>query len=89
MLGKWGLLYLFGGIQLSFFLAILLLSVTLVSAEDKSPPKVISNTATATFMTTEGSTVIVESAPGGNSVPGEGKGTPLNITVKDPKDLKR
>jgi len=86
---KWGVLYLFGGIQLFLFLFILFLSVTPVSAEEKSPPKVISNTATATFMTSEGSTVIVESAPEGNAIPGEGKGIPLNITVQDPENLNR
>ena len=56
-------------------------------AVDVPYQRVISNTATPSLMTSKGETVIIASAPGGNSVPGQGKGTPFNIIVKDPKNL--
>lgn len=69
------------------FLGFLLVNPKFSWAGDNPFPRVISNTARASFMTSKGKTVIVESTPGGNSVPGKGKGTPLVIIVKDPKNL--
>lgn len=74
-------------IPLLIFLGFVLLHPKIIWAEDVPSPKVISNTATASFVTSKGETIIIESAPGGNSVPGEGKGTPLNIIVKEHKNL--
>jgi len=47
--------------------------------------KVISNTATATFKTSNGRQFTVESAPDGNSIPGTGKGTPVIVIIQKPE----
>lgn len=56
-----------------------------VWSEDSTSPRIISNKAIASFTTSEGVPVVVESAPGGNLKPGIGKGTPHVIIVKEPQ----
>ena len=54
-----------------------------VRSEDYYPPRIISNKAIGSFTTSENASLVVESAPGGNSTPGIGKGTPHIIVVRE------
>ena len=57
------------------------------SGHETCSAKVISNTAIARFTTSEGVTVVIESSPEGNSIPGEGNGKPQVIIVREPGNV--
>lgn len=48
--------------------------------------RVISNTAIVSYTTSGGRTVLVESSPDGNGVPGEGHGEPVILVVPGTKE---
>lgn len=65
---------------------IILLSSKVGYSGNTPSQRIISNTATASYLTSRGDVVIIESSPEGNSIPGTGKGTPVITIILEPEE---